>query len=132
MKSAKYLMVEAQVRYWDDAEINGERSESGDHVPFKFNDVWVPVINIETGEVMDWPKDTKASFHFKVCDAGSYFLLDENNKKIASRFNNYVPSGLCHGDQGYGDYIIFNVGTYGKIENYRNAIDYDEFEIIPF
>jgi len=130
MKNAKYLKVEAGVRYWDDATINSESSEAGDNVPFKEGDMWMPTIDIASGVVIGWPAGVEASFHFKVCDAGTYHLLDEEKNVIASRYDNYVPSGLCHGDNGYGDYIIFNVASNGKIEKYRNLIDYEEFEAV--
>jgi hypothetical protein len=128
MKKAKYIKVEAAVRYWDDATINGDNSESGDLVPFKIGDLWLPVIEIYTGKIIDWPQGSVADFHFKVCDAGTYHLLDENMEVIASREDNYVPDGLCHGDQGYGDYIIFSVDETGQILKYRNNIDLEDFE----
>jgi len=127
MKNAKYLKVEANVRYWDDAEINGERDEGGENVPFKKGDVWLPTIDLINGSVIDWPLGIEAKIHFKICDAGSYYLLDEDKEVIASIINNYVPDGLCHGDRGYGDYIIFNVDSEGKIEGYKNLIDEDDW-----
>lgn len=130
MKNAKYLKIEAAVRYWDDAEINGERREDGATVPFKNGDIWLPVIDLDDGSIVGWPEGVTAKFHFKVCDAGVYHLLDNEKKIIASRFNNYVPSGLCHGDEGYGDYIIFNVDENGKIECYRNSVDFEEFTVV--
>ncbi len=34
--------------------------------------------------------------------------------------SHYVPDAfLCHGDTGYGDYIIFKVGADGKIEGWK-------------
>ncbi len=123
----KFIKVDAQVRYWDDAEINGATSEEGLNIPFKNGDMWQPIIDIESGVIVDWPKGTNASFHFKICDAGSYYLLDENNNEVVSRLNNYVPNGLCHGDQGYGDYIIFSVNEDGSIVDYSNKIDPDEW-----
>ena len=122
LNEAKYLKVCAPVRYWDDAEINGETCESGSAVPFKFGDVWKPIIDLDAGVVLNWPDGKSASFHFKVVDAGSYHLLDEIMNPIASIIENYVPDGLCHGDQGYGDYIIFKVGQDGEIFNYRKTI----------
>lgn len=75
----RFLKVSAQVRYWGDAIINGERDKEGLNVPFKNGDMWEPVIDIEKGIVLDWPQGTTASFHFKVCDAGSYWLYERYN-----------------------------------------------------
>jgi len=124
----KYLKVEADVRYWDGATINGTSSEQGENVPFKNGATWEPVIDLDQGLVVNWPQGVIAYFHFKVCDLCDYHMLDENKKVIASRFNNYVPDGLCHGDKGYGDYIIFSVGADGKIDKYSKNIDLDDFE----
>ena len=123
---AKFLQVNANVRYWDDALINGESDESGDNVPFKEGDMWKPLIDVDNGVVVDWPKGTSASFHFKVCDAGNYQLLDGDKNLLAEK-DGYVPSGLCHGDSGYGDYIIFTVNNDGEILNYRADLDCDDW-----
>lgn len=120
---AKYIKVEAGVRYWEDSEINGITDEDGTLTPFRVGDSWCPVINLDAGEVVDWPKGMTASFHFKVCDAGDYYLLDSDKNVIASILNNYVPDGLCHGDRGYGDYIIFDVDENGEILKYRKNLD---------
>ena len=119
---AKFLKVSAGVRHWEDAEINGDNAESSSDVPFAKGDLWEPVIDIDSGAVIDWPEGVSAKFHFKVCDAGSYYLLDKENNALASIINDYVPNGLCHGDTGYGDYIIFNVDAGGKIINYKQNI----------
>jgi hypothetical protein len=120
MYKARYLKVEAQVRYWEDATINGENDEDGDNVPFKSGDIWAPIVDIENGVIVDWPIGVVANIHFKVCDAGECFLLDEDKNKIAKYNNYYVPDEfLCHGDDGYGDYIILDICESGKIKNYR-------------
>jgi hypothetical protein len=125
----KHLKVSANVRYWGDSEINGEMSDDeGEGVPFKNAELWEPVIDVDKGAVCDWPIGTVAKFHFKVCDAGSYYLLDDNFNELLSRVNNYVPDGLCHGDEGYGDYIIFDVGQDGCIVNYSNKINIEDWE----
>lgn len=120
MENARFLEVEAQVRYWEDAEVNGESNEDGDNVPFKRDSLWCPVIDLKAGKILDWPSGTVASFHFKVCDQGEYFLLDEDKNRIARSLGWYVPDDfLCHGDQGYGDYIIFDVSEDGSILKYK-------------
>ena len=49
----KYLKVEAGVRYWDDAIVNGEQDESGGNVPFRVGDNWCPIIEINSGVILD-------------------------------------------------------------------------------
>lgn len=119
----KYLQVDVDPRYWEDAEINGESDEDGDNVPFKVGSQWQPLIDLESGSVVNWPNGVNASFHFKVCDEGEYYLLDESKEIVATHNNHYVPDGvLCYGDNGYGDYIIFSVYENGKIINYEQPM----------
>lgn len=124
--SAVYIEVSADVRYWEDATINGKEDTDGTLTPFIKGDSWCPVIRLTDGRVMDWPTGMVADIHFKVCDAGEYWLLDENRQRIAKWAGYYVPSEfLCHGDQGYDDYIIFTVGADGLINKYREpSVDF--------
>ena len=63
--------------------------------------------------------DANADVHFKVCDQGEYWLLDDDSERVARWAGFYVPDEfLCHGDEGYGDYIIFKVGADGRIEGW--------------
>lgn len=115
-----YIEVSAGVRYWEDATINGETDDNGTLTPFKSGDLWCPVIRLEDGQVMDWPTGTTADIHFKVCDEGEYWLLDEAKKRIAKWGGYYVPDDfLCPGDNGYGDYIILKIGDDGQIKGWR-------------
>ena len=59
----KYLKVEADVRYWDGATINGTSSEQGENVPFKNGATWEPVIDLDQGLVVNWPQGVIADFH---------------------------------------------------------------------
>lgn len=120
MQQAEYIEVSAGVRYWEDATVNGVRDENGTLVPFRSGDLWCPVIRLADGVVMDWPEGMQASIHYKVCDAGEYWLQDGERKRVAKWGGYYVPGEfLCHGDNGYGDYIIFNVGPDGRIAKWR-------------
>jgi hypothetical protein len=55
-----------------------------------------------------------------------YIEVSADQNRIAKYQGDYVPDKfLCHGDEGYGDYIIFNVAEDGKI------IDWNEPTITP-
>jgi len=128
MKNATHLLVEAEVRYWEDATVNGVEDVDGSLIPFKRGDIWKPAIRLADGQIVNWPQGTKADIHYKVCDAGEYFLADDNLQKVAKYNDYYVPNDfLCHGDNGWGDYIIFNVGADGVIRNWRRP-EVDEGE----
>ena len=115
-----YIEVCAEVRYWEDAIINRQEDTAGTLTPFRKGDNWCPVIRLADGLVIGWPAGMTADIHFKVCDAGEYWLLDENRQRIAKWLGYYVPNDfLCHGDQGYGDYIIFIVNGDGLIKSFK-------------
>lgn len=118
----KYIQVSAGVRYWEDAEVNGIEDKNGDLIPFRDGDNWTPVINVDTGEILNWPKGTTAKIHYKVCDDGTYGLLDEFQALIIER-DGYVPDILAPCGEGYGDYIILNVNTDGFVENWKANLD---------
>lgn len=116
---ATYLEVCAEVRYWEDATVNGTDDTGGALIPCREGQYWTPTIRLADGMVMDWPQGTTADVHYKVCDQGEYWLLDADRNRAAKWTGFYVPNDfLCHGDNSYGDYIIFKVGADGLIENY--------------
>ncbi len=108
------LVVSAAVRYWEDAEVDGVSDVDGTLIPFREGDLWKPVIDLETGKVIDWPQGTKADIHYKVCDAGEYWLEDATGER-AKYQDDYVPDMLAVGESGYGDYIILKIGEDGAI-----------------
>ncbi len=117
---AFYIEVSAEVRYWDDAIINGVRDTEGNLIPHRKDKLWCPVIRLSDGFVLDWPEGTTANVCFKVCDQGEYWLLDENRNRIAKWSDDYVPNRfLCPGDEGYGDYIILMIGADGMVEKWE-------------
>lgn len=114
-----YIEVSAGVRYWEDATINGVTDDDGKLTPFKKGDCWCPVIRLEDGQLMDWPTGTTADIHFKVCDEGEYWLLDEAKKRIAKWAGYYVPDEiLCPDDNGCGDYIIMKISADGVVQKW--------------
>lgn len=125
---AVYLKVQAGVRYWEDASVNGEEDEEGDLIPCRDGDYWCPVINIDTGFIKNWPIGVTADIHYKVCDDGNYTIVDKDYITIAEK-DGYVPDTMCPEDEGYGDYIIMKVDGNGQIENWKfNINDFLENE----
>lgn len=116
----EYLVVEAGVRYWEDAAVNGVSDDHGVMIPFRVGDKWKPIIELETGIIPGWPTDTTADVHYKICDDGEYWLADRHKNKLAKRKDDYVPDDLlCVGDCGYGDYIILKIDEGGQITGWR-------------
>lgn len=116
-----YIEVSAEVLYWEDATVNGQEDTNGTLIPLRNGNCWCPVIRLLDGMVLDWPVGTIADIQFKVCDAGEYWLLDENAQRIAKWGGFYVPDEfMCHGGEGYGDYIIMKIDADGVIKGWKS------------
>lgn len=125
------LMVEAEVRYWEDAKFNGIEDTEGTLVPFREGKVWKPVIDLRTGTFVNWPDGMTARIHYKVCDAGQYWLADVDGVKRLKWRGDYVPDRfLCMGDWGYGDYIILNVNIRGEIADWCEPVIDSSWEFV--
>lgn len=122
---AKYLRADCGVMYWEDARVDGVNDDDGKLIPCRNFDTWSPLIEIDTGTIVGWPKGTIADLHYKVCDEGKYTLLDANREKIVSK-QGYVPDIMSPGGQGYGDYVIMTINGDGRIADWR--IDLSAFE----
>lgn len=110
---AVYLAVETPVHYWEDAQT------SAGELPGRDGQTWKPVIELNTGRVLHWPKGVKANVSFKVSDEGRYYLLNDQMAKIRQYHNTYVPSVLDTEDYLGGDYIVLEVNAEGVIEGWR-------------
>jgi hypothetical protein len=115
----KTLKVRAVVRYWEDASVNGEVDTDGKLIPCREGNSWEPVIDIDTGQIINWEKGKTAKINYKICDMGSYYLKDDEGFTADCIENSYVPMIMCPGGNGYGDYIIMNIFADGSIENWR-------------
>ena len=118
----QFLKASCGVRYWEDSEVNGEPDETGEKIPFRNDDRWEPVIDLDTGIIQGWPKGTTASIHYKVCDAGRYELLDDT-KNVVAAIEGYVPVIMSPAENGYGDYVIMDVDENGKIGQWKVNLD---------
>ena len=122
----KYLRAECGVRYFEDGELNGiQDDDDNPAMPFAKPGLWSPLIDMETGRIVDWPEGKTASIHYKVCDAGRYALLDAEKKEVVA-IDGYVPAIMSPKDNGYGDYVIMDIGADGTIDKWR--VDLEAFE----
>lgn len=130
---ATHIEVIAEVRYWEDATVNGVEDTAGILIPGRTGENWHVRIDLAAGRIADWPANTLADIHYKVCDQGQYWLVDAAGERLAKYRSDYVPDAfLCHGDEGFGDYIILKVGPDGAIREYeRPEIDFGRWELLP-
>lgn len=136
---AKFLKVDAGVRYWNDAKVNGvedtdvEETGNAPTIPcaeymseqnrvLHGNDWrWRPIIDIDEGKIVNWKQGVTAHIHYKVCDDGIYEVIEANGNVVAAH-EGYVPNIMCPAGEGFGDYIIMNVGENGIIEGWNKRL----------
>lgn len=123
---------------WNDepVKLNGEEYYTVDAIeafyPELFNRNYqdekclVLTIDVETGQVINWPKNSPYDFFdVKIVDEGEYILLDKNGEQIA-HYSGYVPT--CVGEGGYGDYLEFEIDSASNIPEWEFTQEHlDEF-----
>ena len=111
---------------WADTLVNGiNDTPDGDNIPCKFGGTWCPVIEIDTGRILNWKKGTTASIHYKLPGALGYEVADEYGKIIVDTIVSSVPKTLSIGTNGYKNTIIMNIVENGMIQDW-------EFEVSDF
>lgn len=113
----KFVKVNVAVRY-------GEEDIPNDF-PLRKGDMWSAIIDIDKGMILDWPKGTKGELYMKVCDEGSYYLLDESGNTVLSIEEDYVPNELLPGE--YGDYLDLDINEDGYINNWYSKPSLSDF-----
>lgn len=111
----KYLKMSVAVRYGEE--------DIPKNFPFRENDMWNVTIDIDKGEILNWPPDAYVfafQMHMKVTDQGTYELQDEKFQQIAIKEEDYVPHILP--GRHYGDYIILDIEPDGKISNWEKVM----------
>lgn len=102
-----------------------EEEDMPNDFPFREHDMWNPVIEMATGKIVDWPKGLAHDLHMKVCDQGSYHLVDASGVTVLSIENDYVPNDLIPGE--FGDYIEMKIDEDGVITNWPKNPSIDSF-----
>lgn len=103
-----HVKMEVAVRY--------DEEDMPNDFPFREGDMWKVLIEIETGKINDWPTGKAGDIYMKVCDQGSYYLLDKDGNAVMSIEDDYVPNELIPGE--YGDYIDLKINNKGIITNW--------------
>lgn len=120
----KKLRVRVGVRYWEDATINGsDDTENGDNIPCKDGDYWCPIIDIDTGRILNWETGKSAYLHYKVCDDGKYTICTEDDKDVFHIDGYVVPPFMSPGGNGYVDYIYMTINSDGYIQDWNFNIE---------
>lgn len=93
--------------------------------PMLINGVWCVVVDIESGNIPDWPADYPFNLFAKVCDRGRYQLLGPTLEVLAWKDEDYVPHGVVPGQ--YRDYVKLDISADGTITNWPKEPDVGEF-----
>ncbi len=115
-KDVKWLKMEIAVRY-DDEDMPYD-------FPLRQGDMWNALVDVDTGEIKDFPKDITYNTNMKVCDEGTYTLYDADMNEVAAIVGGYVPNKVIPGS--WGDYVRLNIAD-GKITNWPTNPDLSEF-----
>ena len=95
--------------------------------PLVSKGMWSGIINLKTHKLLNWkPEYGDLYLQAKICDSGTYFLLDKD-KKVICKIAGYVPNGLIPDSDDCGDYIRLRINSDGTIENWPENPDYSDF-----
>jgi hypothetical protein len=107
-REVAYVYISCPVRYGDE-QISYE-------APLRCGDCWQAFINVETGQIRDWPQGQSLDLCLKVCDEGAFALIDADCVVIAEHQIYYVPHCTIPGE--CGDYVELNIDANGVIQNW--------------
>ncbi len=119
-------------RYWEDSDVNGVEDDAEnpkmpcieEHLGEK---AWHIIINLDNGQIVNWPAGTTAHIHYKSCDENYIDILDRE-AGIVKEYEGYVPNFLCPNGAGYSDYVKMDIDENGFIQKFNNNLD-DVFEV---
>ena len=127
---ATTIFVDTYVRYWKNSNVNGQ-SDNGDTPKMpcvvKFADngsyYWKPIIDIETGQILNWQQGVTAKVHYKVCDEFACKVVEQRGgiTNLIKDYEGYVPDFMYPKEEGWGDYIIMDIDENGYIKDWCSA-----------
>ena len=138
----KYIEVDTEVRYWEDTDVNGvpdidfyeSKGVGTPRIPcavqvkkepekciYSDHWRWRPIIDIESGKVINWTEGVEARVHYKVCDMFACTIKDVEGNAVVE-YEDYVPKFMCPADEGYGDYIIMDIDENGFIQEWQSSL----------
>lgn len=95
--------------------------------PLVSKGMWSGIINLSTRKLLNWePEYGDMYLQAKVCDSGTYFLLDKDKRAIC-KIADYVPNGLISESDDCDDYIRLRIHHDGTIKNWPEKLDFSGF-----
>lgn len=111
------VRIQVAVRY--------EEEDIPNDFPLRSGDMWKALVEMDTGLIRGWPKGKTGDLYMKVCECGTYTLMDSGGNEIAEIMNDYVPHGVVPGS--CGDYIDLKINADGIITNWPKSPDVSRF-----
>ena len=126
---ATTILVDTYVRYWEDTDVNGQpdncdtpkipcavKSDCGDYY-------WKPIIDIETGQILNWQQGVTAKVHYKVCDEFACKVIEQRAgiTNLIKDYEGYVPDFMCPSGEPDGDYIVMDIDGRGYIKDWCSS-----------
>lgn len=93
--------------------------------PMRKGDMFNVLIDVDEKKVIDWPVGKTLDIYMKVCDQGTYILLDADKEEILSKQDGYCPNNLLPG--AYGDYLELKIDENGIVTNWLDSPDFSDF-----
>lgn len=133
-----HVLTDIDVRYWNDSRVNGKEDidfyeTKGEGCPsmpcavqikmepdsciYSDHWRWRPMINIETGQILNWQQGNTADVCYNVCDGFACRFTDDSNVSMLE-YDGYVPDFMCPKDKPDGDYIIMDIDENGYIKDW--------------
>ena len=126
------LYVCAHIRHCEDASVDGlddisdENMKLGGAAMMPCMNIkdkayyWTPIIDMTTGQIINWREGTIATTNYKVVDECA--LMYETPDGVQSAWDeNYVPDFLCPDENGYGDYMYMTIDANGFIQGWNDS-----------
>lgn len=101
--------------------------EDEEQLPLVSLGYWQGTIDLQAHKLLEWkPNFGECYLQAKVCDSGTYTLLDTEKKPICI-LKGYVPNSVIPPKNGAGDYIHFAINADGTVEEWQDTYDFTEF-----
>lgn len=127
---ATTILVDTYVRRWEDTDVNGQPDNGYvPKIPCAVKSAnsgiyyWKPVIDIETGQILNWQQGVTANVHYKVCDEFACKVIEQiaGITNLIKDYDGYVPNFMCPKEEPDGDYIVMDIDENGYIKDWCSA-----------
>lgn len=113
-----YFRYPEDASYWDENDIEHECDNENPEIPCFDGHNWKPIIDINTGKILNWDKPYAAYVFGKICDEFCCKVKGINGEVLID-YEGYVPDCMAILSNGFGDYIDMMVNSDGIIQDWN-------------